>query len=137
MYIDFNVTNAGERAILNLIEDALNYSGPPSDYFYGYPTTALPGHETELTVIIDLTEISMNVGDPVQWYITTPSGETITGEIDTLKCCIVGSLYDKAYYNFPEYGTYTIRVEFPGYIRLFAKSLSRRAEEAAGRRPAW
>jgi len=100
--------------------DSGTYSVPDNkplpDSFYYYPTTAFQGHETELTVIINLIEISMNVGDPVQWYITTPGGETITGESDTLKCCLAGGLYDKAYYNFPEYGTYTIRVEFPGYI---------------------
>ncbi|RKY40413.1 MAG: hypothetical protein DRP85_08615 [Candidatus Makaraimicrobium thalassicum] len=59
----------------------------------------------------------MNAGDPVQWYITTPGGETITGESDTLKCCRVGCPYDTAYYDFPEYGTYTIRVEFSGYAQ--------------------
>ena len=84
--------------------------------FYTYPSTAYQGQDTELSVIVDLTEITMNVGDPVQWYITTPGGKTITGESDTLKCCLAGGLYDKAYYDFPEYGTYTIRVEFPGYI---------------------
>jgi len=88
---------------------------PYADLFYCYPTATFPGQETELTMIVDLTKISMNVGDPVQWYITTPGGDIITGESDTLKCCIVGGLYDRAYYDFPEYGTYTIRVEFPGY----------------------
>jgi len=87
----------------------------PHNIGYGYPTAAFPGQETELTMIVDLTKISMNVGDPVQWYITTPVGNIITGESDTLKCCLAGGLYDRAYYDFPEYGTYTIRVEFPGY----------------------
>ncbi|KAF5416400.1 MAG: hypothetical protein C5S48_03125 [Candidatus Methanogaster sp.] len=86
-----------------------------ADYFYYYPTSAFPGEETELTVIVKLTEISMRAGDPVQWYITAPGGETITGESDALKCCLVGGLYDRAYYDFPESGTYTIRVEFPRY----------------------
>ena len=88
-----------------------------ADYFYCYPTTAFPGEETELAVIVKLTEVAMNAGDPVQWYITTPGGETITGESDALKCCRVGCPYDTAYYNFPEYGTYTIKVEFSGYAQ--------------------
>jgi hypothetical protein len=86
-----------------------------ADYFYCCPTTAFPGEEVELTVIVKLTEISMNIGDPVQWYVTTPGGDTITGESDTLKCCRVGGLYDTAFYDFPEYGIYTIKVEFSGY----------------------
>jgi beta propeller repeat protein len=86
-----------------------------TDPFYYYPATTFQGEETELTVIVKLTEIAMNIGDPVQWYITKPSGETITGESDTLKCCRVGGLYDTAFYDFPDYGMYTIKVEFPGY----------------------
>jgi WD40 repeat protein len=94
---------------------SIYYQTVEDRFFHYYPTTAFPKEETELTVIVDLTQISMNIGDPVQWYITTPSGETITGESDTLKCCRVGGLYDAAYYDFPEYGTYTIKVEFPWY----------------------
>jgi hypothetical protein len=88
-----------------------------ADYFYCYPTSAFPGEGAELTVVVKLTEISMRAGDPVQWYITTPGGETITGESDGLKCCIQSCLYDTAYYDFPEYGTYTVRVEFSGYTQ--------------------
>jgi parallel beta-helix repeat protein len=91
----------------------VSWSAP--DICYGYPTTAFPGEGTELTVIVDLTEIAMNIGDPVQWYITKPGGEMITGESDTLKCCLAGGLYDTAFYDFPDYGMYTIKVEFPGY----------------------
>jgi len=89
--------------------------GESGNNFYYYPTTAFPNQETELTVIVNLTEISMNVGDSVQWNIMTPTGNMVIGESDTLKCCLAGGLYDKAYYDFPEYGTYTIKAEFLGY----------------------
>lgn len=91
-----------------------------SDYrFVVEPRSTLQGTETELRVTANLPalgergEEAVKMGDPIHWYITTPSGQEIEGEKDTFHESKAGGPSDVATYDFPEAGEYVVRVELP------------------------
>lgn len=99
------------RSFLNLNEN---------DYrFVIEPRSALQGIETELRVTANLPaleergEEAVEMGDPIHWYITTPSGQEIEGEKDTFHESKAGGPSDVATYDFPEVGEYVVRIELP------------------------
>ena len=72
MYIDFDVTSAGESAFLNLVEDALNYNSPSTT-----PTVTVTTDKTTYTAG-DTMNVEIEVANPtedrlaLQWWWLVP-----------------------------------------------------------------
>ncbi len=118
----------------------VNVTVHPDYRFIVEPRSALQGTETELRVTANLPaleesgEEAVKMGDPVHWYITTPSGQEIEGEKDTFHESRAGGPSNVATYDFPEAGEYVVKVELSesGLERAWIVNVSPLIREYSG-----